>query len=294
MRIYFKALVFLVCVMGGLSASAQILLPATASQEDATSGNPSVAPFKWAGLLVIPDPTPQHPNAAALCTGEFIAPSVVLTAGHCLRDLPSNPGGPWPDITKSFFWLQYQNQSGLPFRILCGEVNPLWNLPQDYATLSDASQAAALVAAYQHDYAMLLVAGQSPTGSMPYALDWKGRYTHAARIGYPGDILGGTIIQKAPGVVFPADALPFGLEAVPNLVVQWGPITDATQGMSGGAWVAHPNANEGEDRNVLLAVTSFGPMTRTGRPLFPGGTFAAYLTAAEFNPLLQSVEKGCR
>jgi hypothetical protein len=84
------------------------------------------------------------------------------------------------------------------------------------------------------------------------------------------------------------------MEAVPNLVVQWGPVTDATQGMSGGAWVAHPDPLENNDTNVLIAVTSFGPVTKSGHPRFPGGTFAAYLTAAEFNPLLQSVENGCK
>ena len=287
-------LAFLIFVTSGFSARAQLLLPGDADQAEATSGNPSVAPFKWAGLLIIPDPTPKNPNAGDLCTGQFIAPSVVLTAGHCLRDLPNNPLGPWPDVTKGLFWLQYQNQVGVPFKILCGEVNPLWNMPQNYASLSDADQLAAFYNATQHDYAMLLVDGTSPTGTMPYALDWKGNYTHAARIGYPGGILGGTVIQKAPGIVFPANALPFGAESESNLVVQWGPVTDATQGMSGGAWVAHPDPGEGDGHNVLLAVTSFGPQTRSGQPLFPGGTFAAYLTAAEFNPLLQSVENGCK
>ncbi len=294
MRISCVLLLFFSFVVGGSSARAQIMPGDAANDADATSGNPSIAPFKWAGLLVIPDPMTQHPNAATLCTAEFIASNVIVTAGHCLRDLPGNPNGPWPDATKGVFWLQYQNQSGMPFKILCSETNPLWSLPPNFVSLSDNDQASALVAAYQHDFAMLLVDGQSPNGTMPYALDWKGHYTHAARIGYPGDILEGTVIQKAPGVVFSADALPFGLYAAPNLVVQWGPITDATQGMSGGAWVAHPNANEGDGSNVLIAVTSFGPVNSSGHPRFPGGTFAAYLTAAEFNPLLQSVENGCK
>ena len=69
-------------------------MPGDADPPEATSGNPSVAPYKWAGLLIIPNPTPKNPNAGSLCTGQFIAPRVVLTAGHCLRDLPSNPLGP--------------------------------------------------------------------------------------------------------------------------------------------------------------------------------------------------------
>ncbi|MEW6435543.1 MAG: hypothetical protein AB1508_00065 [Pseudomonadota bacterium] len=287
-------LVFLIFVMNSFGAKAQFLTPGDADQAEATSGNPSVAPFKWAGLLIIPNPTPKDPNAGNLCTGQFIAPSVVLTAGHCLRDLPSNPLGPWPDATKGIFWLQYQNQAGMPFKIVCGEVNPLWSMPQNYASLSASDQNGALNKAFEHDFAMLLVDGKSPTGTMPYALDWKGQYSRASRIGYPGDILEGTVIQKAPGIVFPADALPFGAASSPNLVVQWGPVTDATQGMSGGAWVAHPDPGEGQGHNVLLAVTSFNQVMRSGRPRYPGGTFAAYLTAAEFNPLLASVENGCK
>lgn len=283
--------IIVACVSFGVSTSASAqIVPDTAAPE-ATSGNPSVAPFKWSGLLVIPQ---NDSGSISECTGEFIAPNVVLTAGHCLKNLPSNPTGPWPDATKGTFWLQYQNQTGVPFKIVCAAANPRWWLPDDFASMDDAGQVAAMLKAFEHDYAMLLVDGASPTGTMPYALDWKGQYTHAARIGYPGDILDGTIVQKAPGVVFFADAIPIGAYASPNLVMQWGPITDATEGMSGGAWVAHPDAREDSGKNVLIAVTSFGPKTSTGRPMFPGGTFAAYLRAAEFKPLLTYVQNGCK
>jgi hypothetical protein len=77
-------------------------------------------------------------------------------------------------------------------------------------------------------------------------------------------------------------------------VMQWGPVTDATEGMSGGAWVANISQTEGAGKNVLIAVTSFGATTQSGTPLFPGGTFAAYLKAAEFNPLLSYVSNGCK
>jgi hypothetical protein len=99
----------------------------------------------------------------------------------------------------------------------------------------------------------------------------------------------------APGIVFPGDALPFpGGVNLPSLVVQWGPVTDATEGMSGGAWVETDDNN-----NTLIAVTSFGSNIGTDSPTeevprFPGGTWAAYLTAAEFNPLLASVQNGCK
>src|SRR5580658_4074419 len=54
---------------------------------EATSGNPAFLPLIWVGLLVVPEPSPSAPNAIGLCTAEFISPTVLLTAAHCLRDL---------------------------------------------------------------------------------------------------------------------------------------------------------------------------------------------------------------
>src|SRR5580692_10618402 len=110
------------------------------SPAEATTGNPSLAPLKWVGLLAIPDPTDKDPDSIVECTGQFIKPNIVLTAAHCLRDLPTNASGPWPDVTKGTFWLQYQNQQGTPFKILCGAVNPLWTLPSNFATMKDGDK----------------------------------------------------------------------------------------------------------------------------------------------------------
>ena len=70
------------------------------------------------------------------CTAQFIAPQVLLTAGHCIKDLETNPTGPWPDPTKGTFWLQYQNNQGTPFKIVCAAPNPLWTLPANYSSMS--------------------------------------------------------------------------------------------------------------------------------------------------------------
>jgi hypothetical protein len=258
------------------------------AQEEATTGNPSLPPYKWVGLLVLPDPSPGHPNAIAECTAQFITPKVLITAGHCLRDLASKPTGPWPDVTKGTFWLQYQNQSGIWFNTVCGATSPLYQLPANYGSMTRAQKNAAGLALIQHDVAMILVDGTSPNGVMPYALDWKGKVSWVRRIGYAADILNGQIIQQSGGMIFFADAIPMFDQSYPDMVVQWAPITNLTEGTSGGAWVANASPNEGPNKNILIAVTSSQLVA------YPGGEAAAYLTSAEFNPLLQFVSNGCK
>ncbi len=274
--------------------------PPTAPIEE-TSGNPAQAPFKWMGLLSEPHPTKDKPDQGSSCTAQFIAPRVLLTAGHCINDLPPDPSDPPSDPTTWTFFLQYQNGGGIKYNVVCAKANPLWALPPNFDSLTNDQKNAAMDAAYQHDYGMILVDRDSSTGVMPYALDWRGKVTYVSRIGYPENILDAQIIQSVPGILFFTDVLPmnvprYGQPAMssPNIVGQWGPITDATQGMSGGAWVVNSDPNEGANNNILVAVTSFGPFNQFKQPFYPGGTFAAYLTAAEFNPLFISVSNGCK
>jgi hypothetical protein len=255
----------------------------------ANTGNPSVAPLKWVGLLMTPNPTKQHPDQVAECTGQFIKPNVVLTAAHCIKDIPDNPTGPWFDLTKQTFVLQYQNGEGShTFKTVCAATAPGWTLPSNYATLKGGQQNRAYRAASEHDFALVLVDGSSPTGTMPYALDWKGKVKEAVRVGYAGDILDGEIVQQALGIVFFADSIPMFPESPPNLVVHWQSVTDLNQGTSGGGWITNFSAEEGSDKNILVAVTSFNDDD------YPGAVMGAYLTAAEFNPLLAYVSNGCK
>jgi hypothetical protein len=261
-----------------------------------TTGSPSVAPFKWVGLLKNASTTKNSPNGWE-CTAQFIKPNILLTAGHCLTDLTSGQPLAAVDPSKITFLLQYQDGlASQTYKTVCAATNPLWTIPANFNDLSASDKSAAMNAAGEHDFAMVLVDGTSATGTIDYVLDWKGQFTSAARVGYPGDILNADIVQWAPGIVFFANQIPLpkGFN-LPNNVVQWGPVTDATHGMSGGAWVARMSDTEGPNKNILIAVTSSAPQVgNTEIPLFPGGTWAAYLTAAEFNPLLQFVSNGCK
>ena len=71
-------------------------------------------------------------------------------------------------------------------------------------------------------------------------------------------------------------------------------MTEPTHGMSGGAWVVNMSRRKKQRQEYPDRGDFFRAATTTAIPLFPGGTWAAYLTAAEFNPLLQLVSNGCK
>ncbi len=254
-----------------------------------STGNPSVAPLKWVGMVINPTPTKDDPDLVAACTGQFIKPNIVLTAAHCVKDIIENPTGPWFDLTKQRFVLQYQNGEGShTFKTICAATPSGWQVPANLTSLKNAQRNQAQRAASAHDFALILVDSNSPTGVMPYALDWKGKATGAVRVGYAADILDGEIIQQADGIVFFTDQIPMFPETPHNLVVHWQSVTDLTQGSSGGGWIANYSSEEGQNKNILIAVTSFNDTE------YPGAVMGAYLTAAEFNPLLNYVSNGCK
>ena len=252
--------------------------PPTAPIEE-TSGNPAQAPFKWMGLLSEPHPTKDKPDQGSSCTAQFIAPRVLLTAGHCINDLPPDPSDPPSDPTTWTFFLQYQNGGGIKYNVVCAKANPLWALPPNFDSLTNDQKNAAMDAAYQHDYGMIPVDRDSSTGDALRArlagqgdirLEDRLSREHSRR---PDHSVGARhpVLHR----VLPMNVPRYGQPAMssPNIVGQWGPITDtATQGMSGGAWVVNSDPNEGANNNILVAVTSFGPFNQFKQPFYPGGT----------------------
>lgn len=258
-----------------------------------STGDPNAAPYKWVGVLETPtSKQAQASSASPYCTAQFITSNVLLTAAHCLWD-DTGPTGQWYDLKKAIFILQYQNGEGKQFQVACGLPNHLWKLPSNYNSMKSADQNAVFWPAAQHDFAMILVDGTSPTGYMRYALDWKGKYKYAFRVGYAEDIHNGDFVQGVGGPLFFANAIPTDYLDVPNLVVQWSPATDFTYGTSGGAWIANTDPTGKTDDPILIAVDSGSPVNGNDL-IYPGGEFAAYLTEAEFNPLLASVQSGCK
>src|SRR4051812_35393341 len=74
--------------------------PANKSALDLSStGNPSLAPLKWSGMLVTNN---AEKGTSTRCSAQFISPKVLLTAAHCVQDSDT---GEWLDIGSMFFLL---------------------------------------------------------------------------------------------------------------------------------------------------------------------------------------------
>lgn len=259
------------CVVAALllsgSASAQ-------NEEEIIAGNPAVAPLKWVGLLVFE----MSDGKTGACTAQFISSRIILTAAHCVQD---NVTGKWYDKDKMYFLLQYQNRAfSRRYRPVCLTMPRGW-APAKKQGETDEDRARALQDAYQYDYAMLLLDGESLTGHFKWATDWYPSYTRAVKIGYPGAIASGQIVQRDPGSLgFRAD--------MPNVVMLQHDNPNITQGTSGGAWIANFNVVEGPENNIIVGLTSFGFPSK-----WPGTTFGPYFMKDRLGQIFDYVSKGC-
>jgi len=245
--------------------------------EVAATGNPSTAPLKWSGLLVIHDVEQGGKRNDMICTAQFIAPRVILTAAHCVQDYKT---GVWYDLDEMYFLLQYQNgQYSQVYRPVCLSRFDGW-FPLPSGQQSAAEIDWALEHRFQWDYAMILVDHDSTTGNFNSDVDWSGKYQNATMTGYPLAVLNGQIIQIVDGT------LHFASDRRNVVELVHAERTDFTQGASGGAWVANFSKEETANHNSVLSVSSY----LTSR--LPGVSFGPYLTA-DYRKLLDYVSRGC-
>jgi V8-like Glu-specific endopeptidase len=218
--------------------------------DDQRHGNPSKFPLAWAGKLFF-----TTPQGNMECSAQFIRPTVLLTAAHCVQD----------QATGVYYWnfaffLQYHGG----------------NYKNAYDWDCVATKNGWVMGDYRWDYAMINVKGRSSTGFMGWKSGWRG-YGDAVIIGYPGDIAGGQRIQWETG--------PLKVDYENGLVQVYKRDPNFGPGSSGGAWIG--NYVQRPRANYVLSVMSFGIV---GQPEYAYGPF----WDANFEDLLHYTERGCR
>lgn len=226
-----------------------------------SSGDYRSIPLRYSGKLFFT----KNNGRDSVCSGQFIAPRVVLTAAHCVRDRDT---GAW---YKNFrFALQYhQGDYSRQYGSLCVTTKAGWvkKRPSDSV-------------ARHLDYAMILVKEDSPTGYFGWSFGWRGTYASAVKIGYPVELERGRVVQVERGpLFFPRDR--------PGVVAIRHANPKSGGGSSGGAFVGNYSYTGGPGTNRVISVTSasYGkdPNVDIG-PYFDSG----------FETMLRHVAGGCR
>jgi hypothetical protein len=219
------------------------------------SGNIRAVPLAFAGKFVF-----TTPNGDAVCSAQLIAPRLLLTAAHCVQDEET---GQW--FTNFEFFLQYHSgQYSQAFGVSCVGVWTGWhdNRSPDNNPF---------------DYAISLVDRQAP-GWFGTAWNWAGSFNAATKIGYPGGIANGEVIQVDNGRIL--------LEYAGVATLQHGDRAPQ-EGTSGGGWVANYSPAVRNDTNYILSVSSFVYADK------PGVIYGPYFTD-DFHKLSEYAARGCR
>ncbi len=187
------------------------------------AGNVEQAPLTFAGKLFF-----SRPDGDYVCSGQFISKRVILTAGHCVRD--DETGNYHSDF---LFALQYdKGRYSEVYDYDCVATFDGWVQPGDEK--------------WTYDFGMIRVTEDSKNGWFGTRRNWAG-LDRATKIGYPGGVLNGQVIQVDAGPISVTDGI---------VQLKHGNMADQG-GSSGGAWISDFKPGSA-DLNHIISVESFG------------------------------------
>ena len=225
------------------------------------SGNVHAYPLTMAGRLYYNEPDDKA-GRGHICTAQFVAPSVVLTAAHCVQDHETHI------YHRNFmFALEYERGvSEHQYFWRCAATKKAWAQPGE--------------GRYLFDYAMIQVESASEVGWFGLEWNWIGKYRGATKIGYPSGSFNGEIIQVDAGPLSVTDGI---------VELKHGN-KDVQHGSSGGGWVGDYTTNPRVNANHLISSESF---SRGEAGETSGISYGPYYTEALLS-LLNYTKAGCR
>ena len=227
---------------------------AAAGTHERAAGNVNQMPLIFAGKLFF-----TKPNGDFMCSAQFIAKRVLLTAAHCVRD--DETGKFWKNIT---FFLQYdKGRASAKYTESCAATFNSWVQPGNEKYLSD--------------FAMILVNEDSRNGWFGMQWNWQGAYNQATKIGYPVGISKGEVIQVLSGPIAVGNGLVELRHGNPN----------EQGGSSGGAWIGNYDSSNSPSDNHVISVESFGFKNK------PGVDYGPYFDE-RIKKLYDYVGNGCK
>jgi len=190
------------------------------------SGNVYSRPLYFGGRLAF-----NTPQGEMTCSAQFVAPGILATAAHCVRDENS---GQW--YTQFLYQHQFNRNKAQNFSTECVAAYNGWVSADD--------------SRWTWDFAMIRLRGGTDRGHFGWQYGWWGDYDRVPKIGYPAGIEDAQVMQ-----------VEFG-----QLAQGWGPKIVAlnhgnarnAEGSSGGAWVGKYETveNGNTESNYIISVTS--------------------------------------
>jgi hypothetical protein len=221
------------------------------------SGNVATRPLYWAGKFYF-----AKGDGGRVCSAQLIAPGVIITAAHCVRD---DTSGEW----YSNFLYRHQYNRGKSARDFSTECFSTYN---GWVSRDNTK--------WPWDYAILKLRGGDDIGHFGTDINWWGSYQNAPKIGYPGAIENGQVIQVDFGNLFKGRAK--------NIIGLAHGNQRNAEGSSGGAWVGNYETTGNNPRsNVIISVTSHHLGDDRGT------SYGPYLDQST-DKLLTHVKGGCK